>query len=1057
MLHIPARSPRSLLAGFLALSLLSTAVLFAAAPGVAQAQAPSVFEGTGLVELVPPTGLVGDGASPADLYLLALGPDGAPLTGLKLKGTASGGTVGELGDVGGGLYRFTFTPPKVDAASTVVVTFKGKLGKDTFQKAWNLRVAAPRSRQLAVATNPPTVTLGQDRTASVSINLAGGDRQSLAGVDISVLASSGTVENVTALGGGQFTALYTPPAVKYPHVALLTVVDRRDPGRVFGSVAVPLVGRVDFPVQVTAGNKVILGIGDKKYGPIQSDAQGRATVPIVVPPGATQADVTQVAPDGKTTSSMLDLKVPDVRRVQLFPPNTAVPSDGGRQVPMRAFVTLPDGKADPSAPITFTATAGSISAAKHEGNGVYVAMWTPPTLATATQATIGVSLADKPQTHIDSMTVNLVSARPARLQLSADPASLATGADGFKLFAKVAGPDGQGQGGRSLQFAASGAKLKGDVKDLRNGDYQALFGTTGSGPVEISATVAAPVTGNPLARVLVLSNRKRINPDGLSAAMITIVTVDEFGYPVPNVACSLRLAAGDGTLPAEAKTDGRGIAQVYYTAGRRNTLVDVEVEASDQLGAVGLLQVPAELAVPSLPVAGSKPAVDQSAAWQDTLAELRVEREGMTGAVVSPLLPSAATARAAKASLMSDPATVSAGGTVKLKVKVEDDAGRGMGGQGLDFLVSAGTVGPVSDLGDGTYEATLSVPASASGEVKVSVGTRDGTVSSFMRVPIGGAEGAWTGANPFAPTTTSVDPYANTPAPPPEPEKAPEPVARVEAPPAATTTVVTKPPKTDSNDRPWLRASLGLAFGAYSYQQKPACFETETHSCPSTLYPQTIIFGTAYAEAGQQASPTYALGPELRVRGFVPMKQLKYLGGEFAWRGTVYSVDPTNLCTNLNRECADSGAISDWNKDWLFAAIGRYPFDVSNLTFHVGVRAGWSNADVGVYKVESGQIALEEMPINSLVLGGELAAEFDKYAFLRAGYDAHAAGASFSPLYKNEVTVEIGVPFLRYMFVSAEGFYQTRAAPVLTEGSETQVGDVYDETLGGTFNAGFQL
>jgi hypothetical protein len=54
------------------------------------------------------------------------------------------------------------------------------------------------------------------------------------------------------------------------------------------------------------------------------------------------------------------------------------------------------------------------------------------------------------------------------------------------------------------------------------------FTPTGRGPVEMTATVGAPATGNALAHIVVLPSRERLPPDGLSSAMLTVATLDEF-------------------------------------------------------------------------------------------------------------------------------------------------------------------------------------------------------------------------------------------------------------------------------------------------------------------------------------------------------------------------------------------------------------------------------------------------------------------------------------------------------------------------------------------------
>ena len=1007
-------------------------------PESAIAQPAAVFEGNGLIEMISATGIVGDGASTAELYVLALNADGSPMSGLSLKASVSTGAVTALSDAGGGLYKLTYTPPNVDARVSAVLTLKGKVGKESVTKAFNFTVSPPRTHAIVATANPPRMTLGQDRTANLSFTLSGGDRAALSGVELAISASSGTIENVTNLGGGQFAALYTAPGVNYPHVAQITIADKRDPSRSFGVLGIPLSGKVEFPVTVQPNNRVVIKIGDQQFGPIQADAQGRARVPILVPPGAAVAEKISISADGKSASEPLDLKVPEGKRITLVPTAAALPSDARLGVPVHAYVVAPDGKPDVAAQVVFSTTAGVVSAAKHVGNGVYAASFQPPNGASSAQATLTASLSDRPSGQTASAPISLVSARATNVALTSEPTVLAAAADGFRIFAKVTGPDGAGLGSRNLTFGASGAKVNGAVKDLKNGDYQAVFTTTSKGPVALTAMASAPVTGNPLSTVLVLPSRARLSNDGLSSSMITVATVDEFGYPVPNVAITLRLTAGDGTLPATATSNAEGVAQVYYTAGRRAGHVAIEATAGDALGAASMVQAPDGLALPTMPASGPKSHVALVNEWDRSLAEMRIEREGQTGAVIAPVVPSAnGGARPARAALASDPATVSAGGSVKLRINISDEGGRGVGGQELEFLTSAGTVGAVTEVGGGVYEAMLSVPGNAAGDVKVSVATRDGSVSSFMRVPVGGAESAWTTTSPFT-TTETVDPYAMpapsttptptpvaTPAPvaPPVPLTPPKPVA-------TTTTSVTQTP----NDRPWLRARAGFSYAWYTYNQQPKSDHT-------VLFPEELQLSS-----GSQ-------GGHGQARVFLPF--FKYLGAEVDFRGTVYTLDPVPLCAALDNECKDASLVSDTVLATRIVGIGRYAFDVGGNSFHVGARAGWGNSDVQTYTVKEGQeIILDQLALNSLVLGAELGAEVGPSLFFVTTFNEHLAGAT-AP-YNTEFAAEVGYAFLPFLYGSLSYDLSIRSIGIENTDGEP-VGAIEDSFHGGTISLGLQL
>ncbi len=619
--------PRLALAARIGLgALLFGGVAFTVAEPAAFAQAAPVFEGKGLIEILRPTDLIGDGGSPTELFLLALDPAGKPITDWKVKLSATGGTVSELADAGGGLHRFTFTPMKSDGLANATIEAKIRLGnKEGFSRSWTIPVSPSRAHPMKLAASPPALTLGTDKTANVEIAVTGGEPAALAQVKLAHALSVGTLTNLTHLGGGQFTGLYTAPTVNVPQVALVTAVDAGDPTRGYGAVAIPLAAKVDQAVQVPAGASVLLKVGGRDFGPVTADSKGRAKVPVVVPAGTTTATRITVV-NGVPTEEPFPLSVPETRRLALFPTSVALPADGRLQVPVRVFVVTPDGRPDESAQVELAASAGTVSAVRHEGGGIYVATYAPPHGNAATKATLTAKLAGGSKAQVDTRDVPLVPTRATGLALTADPPALPAGATSLAVVAKVTGPDGAALAGRTLKLAANGAKLA-EVKDLKNGEYRAAFTPTGKGPVEVTAAVAAPPTQNPLARVVVLPARERLPPDGLSSAMLTVATVDEFGSPVAGVLVELRVVSGDGSVPATATTDAAGVAQIYYTAGRKNGLVGIDVVAGDRTAGVTLIQAPPDLALPDLPMptsAATRALADELAA---TTATIRIERQ----------------------------------------------------------------------------------------------------------------------------------------------------------------------------------------------------------------------------------------------------------------------------------------------------------------------------------------------------------------------------------------------------------------------------------------------
>lgn len=1010
---------------------LGVPALLALTPTVAWAQSAPVFDGMGLIDLLPPTGLVGDGATQADFYILALGPDGKPIAGLKGKPTVSQGTVTDITDTGNGLYRFTWTPPKLETRASVSITWKTRLpSKEPVAKNWVVSVAPQGTHAVTIGANPAQLTLNQDKTASLTITLAGGDRTALSTVELKSNVTSGTIDNLTNLGNGQFSALFGVPSVGYPHIALITMADKRDPAHTYGSVALPMVGRADFPVTAAPNSRVMVKAGGREFGPIQTDAQGRAKVPIIVPPGGSAATLVQIATDGKITESPLDLKIPDSRRIALFPTSQSIPSDARQQVPIRVLVVTPEGKPDENAQVALTATAGTLGPARHEGGGVYVAMYTPPTGNANTQATLSAKLANGSSLQADSVGVNLIPTRPTKVALSSEPATLAPGADGFKVFAKVQGPDAVGLGSRTISFSANGARLK-ELKDLRNGDYQASFATTGSGPVEVSAVVSTASTGNPLAKVLLIPSRERVAADGLSSTLITVATVDEYGYPVPSINVNLRLTTGDGSLPASTTTGPDGLAQIYYTSGRKNTLVAAEASAGDLVANTSLLQVPATLAVPDLPISGSKAVGALIEEWAASLGALRIERDGMTGAITAPVSVPVATTTVtaggppgapAKMALTSDPSTVSAGGTVTLRITLTDAQARGIGGQQLDFLTSAGTVGPVSELGGGVYMATLMVPVGTSGEVKVSAATRDGTVSTFMRVPVGGASASW--SSPYAPVPSTPTPVAATPvaAAPVEPTPAPTPttVAPMGTPTTTTTATVTRAP----SEVPNLRLRAGYVASGYNYHQVP--LDSSGAVFPTELEVPTFAQGFAlqgrYVDWG-------AVGPEWL-----------QLGAELGLRDVIYAIDPSPLCDSLGRPCKDSTPVGDNVIDFHAAALAGLQWGSATHGW-VAARLGGAWSDVQAIQATNAAINLPQIGIGSLTVGLEGGVETDMGLSVMADGNLYLAGGS--AFYTGTAGLEVGYDITDFLFASVAYDFTSRQVDVL-DANNKKLGEISD-------------
>jgi hypothetical protein len=490
-------------------------------------------------------------------------------------------------------------------------------------------VVPPLSQQVITTINPDRIVMGQDSNATVSVVLTGGAAKYQTGAELVISPSLGTVANLVSMAPGAYTALYTPPkAAKDPAVAVMTFADRRDPTRTYGTLALPMLVKRDLQVKGLANSSVLVRIGDREFGPVKAAANGLAKVPVIIPPGVQQATIVSLS-GNERVESPLDLKIPQSPRLRMVPLHTGLPADSRLSVPVRVFVVRGDGAPDTEASVTFATTAGQISAAQPEGKGVYSALWTPPSDPGPKKvAEISASVQDGKGPQLDRITVPLLPGRPAGFTLQPQPDQLKAGMTSFSLLARLTDAVDQGIPGRSLGFIVDGAKQVGPPKDLTKGDYKVDFTMGAEGPVDILATVKSPAGRNTVRQVLIFPQKERLPTDGLSSSMLTILALDEFGYPVANQDVQLQLISGEGKLPQTARTDASGMAQVHYTAGRKPGLIHIQATADGRSNGAAILQAPSTLApsLTDLPNSGTQAALDLLSAWTPMVQRLRLER-----------------------------------------------------------------------------------------------------------------------------------------------------------------------------------------------------------------------------------------------------------------------------------------------------------------------------------------------------------------------------------------------------------------------------------------------
>lgn len=221
---------------------------------------------------------------------------------------------------------------------------------------------------LRITAEPPRLLLGRDAGAELRIQ-APPEVEELA-----VLPSAGRVEGVRRLSGGGFTARYLPPPDRAPQVAILAALGRTARGAVDGWLAIPLSGQGEARVRTAPGAEITLDIAGRAFGPRRADAQGVAVIPVVVPPGVTEAH---------HGFRPVDLKVPERPLLHAVADRSAVRADRAEQVRVYAYVVAPHGAARRGDVPVLEPSRGSVQVAAREP-GAFVATWSLPPGAVGT-------------------------------------------------------------------------------------------------------------------------------------------------------------------------------------------------------------------------------------------------------------------------------------------------------------------------------------------------------------------------------------------------------------------------------------------------------------------------------------------------------------------------------------------------------------------------------------------------------------------------------------------------------------------------------------------------
>jgi hypothetical protein len=336
------------------------------------------------------------------------------------------------------------------------------------------------------------IVLGETESVPVTIVASDGDDEQ-ALWPLRVAVNVGSLGPLEPRGGGVFSTVYVPPATRFPQMAVIALWRERGPDAPIHFFNVPLHGSTTLKVQTGAGSSVVAVVGEQRFGPMTADARGRATIPILVPPGVRSAQVEVTNKAGLLTTSGQEIDVPPYSRITVAAVPTALIADGTQWARVEVMYQLGGAGVSPEN-IVITPSVGTVRLRSAAG-GRYTYVYSPPTSTTERRALLEVRVkGDAAARATLELALGLpeptrVVVRPPAAVLSADGRSTAT------VGVLVLDASGRGLPGQTLSVTANGVPLPAAVHRAW-GLYETVLTSPATYPsgglVQLAATLAGP-------------------------------------------------------------------------------------------------------------------------------------------------------------------------------------------------------------------------------------------------------------------------------------------------------------------------------------------------------------------------------------------------------------------------------------------------------------------------------------------------------------------------------------------------------------------------------------
>ncbi|MGB8932830.1 MAG: hypothetical protein WCC48_16415 [Anaeromyxobacteraceae bacterium] len=360
-----------------------------------------------------------------------------------------------------------------------------------------LALAPPRARAASITIEGGAVVLG--RTESVPVVIRVAEVPGTEDRPLRLAVNVGSFSEPTKIGKGTYRAIYIPPSTRFPQLGLVAVWKETGPEAQLDFLRFPLFGTTRIAVTTKRGAEVRAKLGFDDFGPVNSDATGKAALKVAVPPEVLSADLTITERSGASVKKTVPVSVPPYNRLTAALVPHAVVADGNGWVRLDVLYAL-GGASVPADRIHVVPSVGTANIQSAQG-GLYTYRYVPPAGTRAGEVTFRITVDGDPVAKA-AARLSIGLPPPARLQLRPPAVALEAGTgETAPVSLLVMDATGLGLGDQRPEITANGVPVT-PIIYKGAGIYETLYRAPDAYPagglVQFFASVQGP-KGSPIA------------------------------------------------------------------------------------------------------------------------------------------------------------------------------------------------------------------------------------------------------------------------------------------------------------------------------------------------------------------------------------------------------------------------------------------------------------------------------------------------------------------------------------------------------------------------------